>query len=245
MRSGFRSILLPSAVVFVFLLSASSPALLAQQNGVKRSLTLAELTYGENITAMAPAPNGNFWVGGYTCSNALPTTSNAIQKTWSGQPCVSIGFLERLLSDGRVDYLSYWGGSGSATITALATDATWNLYIGGSTTSADFATTAGAFARTCAGACTKPDGFVTKVSPDGGTVSSRPISAARTTTRSGRSRLIRTAAFTSRARRAARTFPSRRTPFSAHGSRGSIGIRARWRTPSTRGSRPTAPPCST
>ncbi|MGH9410782.1 MAG: SBBP repeat-containing protein, partial [Vicinamibacterales bacterium] len=161
-----RVALIVSTTISIFLIS---PAwLLAQQNSVERPLTLAELTYGEEITAIAPAAGGEFWLGGYTCSDKLPTTSDAIQRTWPGPACTSAGFLARMKPDGTIVYLSYWGGSGTSRITALATDTNGNLYIGGSTSSADFLTTTGAYDRTCA--CTNPDAFVTKVSPDGAAV---------------------------------------------------------------------------
>jgi hypothetical protein len=140
----------PIAALLVFVLaSLFSTTFRAQQNGVKRPLTLAELTYGESINAMTPASGGDIWIGGYTCSATLPTTSGAIQRTWSGEPCVSAGLLARMKRDGTIGYLSYWGGSGLTQITSLATDASGYLYIGGWTQSSDFETTPGAFDSTC------------------------------------------------------------------------------------------------
>ncbi|MGH9410781.1 MAG: SBBP repeat-containing protein [Vicinamibacterales bacterium] len=148
-------------ILLSFVLSA--PRLLAQQNGVQRSVTLAELTYGESIDAMIPDGAGGFWFGGYTCSTTLPTTSNAIQKSWSGPPCVPTGLLGRMKADGSITYLSYFGGSGPTTqITALALGPSGNLYVAGWTSAADFPTTVGAYDRTLKDA----DGFVAELSPD-------------------------------------------------------------------------------
>ena len=97
-------------VVLLVLLSTS---VYAQENGVKHPLTFAELTYGDAIQAIVADGTGGFWFGGYTCSVTLPTTSNAIQKSWSGQSCAA-GLLGRMKSDGTLTYLSYFGGSGAS-----------------------------------------------------------------------------------------------------------------------------------
>jgi regulation of enolase protein 1 (concanavalin A-like superfamily) len=152
-------------VVLLVLLSTS---VYAQENGVKHPLTFAELTYGDAIQAIVADGTGGFWFGGYTCSVTLPTTSNAIQKSWSGQSCAA-GLLGRMKSDGTLTYLSYFGGSGASSVVALARGTQGNLYIAGVTRSADFRTTAGAYDRTCGadGGCSHGDGFVTELTPDG------------------------------------------------------------------------------
>ena len=170
MSRSFRAILVPCLVLLSFIFSP--PALLAQENGVQHPLVLAELTYGESIDAMVADGTGGFWFGGTTCSTTLPTTSNAIQKTWSGQPCISTGMLGRMKSDGTITYLSYFGGSGPATsIRSLALGPGGNLYVAGWTNAADFPTTAGAYARTCgkSSGCNvnSDDGFVAELTPDG------------------------------------------------------------------------------
>jgi len=152
----------------VLLFGILSTRLNAQENGVKHPLTFAELTYGDAIQAIVADGTGGVWFGGYTCSATLPTTSNAIQKSWPGQPC-SGGLLGRMKSDGTLTYLSYFGGSGTSVVTALARGAHGNLYVAGITHSADFRTTAGAYDRTCGadGGCRHGDGFVTELTPDG------------------------------------------------------------------------------
>jgi regulation of enolase protein 1 (concanavalin A-like superfamily) len=156
----------------LFLVLVLSTPLHAQENGIKHPLTLAELTYGEGIQAMVADGAGGFWFGGSTCSTTLPTTSNAIQKTWSGPPCVSTGLLGHMTADGSITYLSYLGGSGPTTaISALALGPGGNLYIAGSTTASDFPTSGGAYDRTCGGGAgcstANRDGFVSELAADG------------------------------------------------------------------------------
>jgi len=152
--------------VLVLFLIRSTP-LHAQENGVGHPLRFAELTYGDAIQAIVADGIGGVWFGGSTCSATLPTTSKAIQRSWSGQSCP--GLLGRMKSDGAITYLSYFGGSASSTVASLARGANGNLYVAGVTYSADFPTTAGAYDRTCGadGRCGHGDGFVTELTPDG------------------------------------------------------------------------------
>jgi len=152
--------------VLVLFLIRSTP-LHAQENGVGHPLRFAELTYGDAIQAIVADGIGGVWFGGSTCSATLPTTSKAIQRSWSGQSCP--GLLGRMKSDGTITYLSYFGGSASSTVASLARGANGNLYVAGVTYSADFPTTAGAYDRTCGadGRCGHGDGFVTELTPDG------------------------------------------------------------------------------
>jgi hypothetical protein len=171
MRGCSRVVLILSAAVFFFLIS--TPLLFAQQNGVKRAVTFAELTYGMQVNAVVADGTGGFWFGGSTCSTTLPTTSNAIQKSWSGEPCGGrTGLLGRMTGSGTVTYLSYVGGSGELSdVFALAVGPRGNLYVAGTTDSTDFPTTSGAYQRACStcgssnGSLT--DGFVTELSSDG------------------------------------------------------------------------------
>ena len=141
--------------------------LYAQQNGVERSLTFAELTYGYEASAIVADGTGGLWFAGSTCSATLPTTSNAIQKSVPAQACS--GLLGHMNADGSVAYLSYLGGSGPSTaIAALAIGPNGNIYVAGQTTSADFPTTTGAFDRSLnkGSGAGHTDGFVTELSPD-------------------------------------------------------------------------------
>src|SRR3954471_5212592 len=107
----------------------------AQQNGVAHPMTFAELTHGEAINAMVPDGAGGVWFGGYTCSTDLPTTANAVQRTWSGQTCGDARLLRRMAGDGSITYRSYFGGTGGSRVLALARGSNGNLYVAGATDS--------------------------------------------------------------------------------------------------------------
>jgi hypothetical protein len=162
-------------VLLVFFFSATF-----QAEAPRRTLRFAELTYGVAAQAMVRDQSGSIWFGGRTCMAALPVTADAIQPAAGGPGCH--GLIGRMTSDGRVTYLSYFGGSALSTVTSLALDAGGNLIVGGWTDSADFPTTPGAFDRTCGadGRCITnkwdgnmqrfmdlpvSDGFVTRLSP--------------------------------------------------------------------------------
>jgi regulation of enolase protein 1 (concanavalin A-like superfamily) len=165
MRPRVHAIVFLPALLLLLILSTQ---LHAQENGVKHPLTFAQLTYGDAIQAIVADGAGGLWFGGSTCSTTLPTTSNAIQKSWRGQLCEG-GLLGRMKSDGTVTYLSYFGGSGRSRVAALTRGANGNLYVAGVTYSADFPTTAGAYDRTCGtdGGCNYGDPSVAELTPDG------------------------------------------------------------------------------
>jgi Beta-propeller repeat len=171
----------PRALVFAsFLLIALSTASFRAQTAPKHALTFAELTYGTTINAMAADGQGGVWFAGNTCSTALPTTANAVQRTASSG---CHGMVGRMKPDGSVTYLSYLGGSrGSDYANALVLDRAGNVYIGGWTTAPDFPTTPDAYDGVCGddGTCTinkfvgqhfilapAADGFLTKLTPAG------------------------------------------------------------------------------
>jgi Beta-propeller repeat len=59
-------------------------------------------------------------------------------------------------------YSTFLGGAGRDFANSLRLDSNGNAYVGGSTTSTNFPTTAGAFSRTLRGAS---DGWVAKIAP--------------------------------------------------------------------------------
>jgi regulation of enolase protein 1 (concanavalin A-like superfamily) len=149
----------------------------AEQNGFTHSVKFAELTYGQAITATAADPNhGGFWFGGYTCSTKLPTTGDAPQKTWTATSCTknglpyTAGIVGHMSDVGSVDFLTYWGGSGNSRVTAISIEPGGAMVIAGVTQSTDFVTTPNAYSRTCAGGCAQPDGFVTWMGTEGGSI---------------------------------------------------------------------------
>ncbi|MGD0497240.1 MAG: SBBP repeat-containing protein [Bryobacteraceae bacterium] len=105
---------------------------------VNASGTLAYSTYlgGSGVdvaNAIAVDANGAAYVAGYTYSADLPVL-NALQAAIGGD-CDA--FLARLGSAGTLDYLSYLGGNGSDTVTAVAAVA-GSVYVAGWTLSTNF-----------------------------------------------------------------------------------------------------------
>jgi len=76
------------------------------------------------------------------------------------------GFISKLSPAGSsLVYSTYLGGSGSSDqINSIAVDGSGNTYVGGSTSSSDFPTTAGALRTVLSGGL---DGFITKLNPAG------------------------------------------------------------------------------
>jgi uncharacterized protein (TIGR03437 family) len=101
-------------------------------------------------TAIAVDPSGNIYIAGTTTSNDFP-----LSKALQTQPSpYGSGFIMKLSNDGStILYSTYFGGVlGSTSITALATDAKGNLYLTGSTTSADFPNVGSALSQGSSGA---------------------------------------------------------------------------------------------
>jgi len=115
----------------------------------------------EQGTAILPMADGSAYVAGHTGSAYFPTTTGAYDTRLDGDTDVFIAHL----SDNGMDLLAstLLGGTGSEAEPALALDATGRLCVAGSTTSADFPTTAGADDRSHNGA---KDAFVTLVEAD-------------------------------------------------------------------------------
>jgi uncharacterized protein (TIGR03437 family) len=105
----------------------------------------------DTANAIALDPAGNIWVGGSTTSRNFPLR-NALQSQTSPG---STGFLLRFTPDGQLAYSTLLGGVlGPSTVNGVATDASGNVYVTGSTNARDYAeglsymtiaTTSGAF----------------------------------------------------------------------------------------------------
>jgi hypothetical protein len=105
---------------------------------VNASGTLAYSTYlgGSGVdvaNAIAVDSSGAAYVAGYTYSTDLPVV-NALQSSNAGD-CDA--FMARLSATGTLDYLTYLGGNGSDTATAVAL-ASGNVYVAGWTLSTNF-----------------------------------------------------------------------------------------------------------
>jgi Beta-propeller repeat len=109
--------------------------------------------------------SGNAYVTGVTSSADFPTTAGAFQSTLGGN---SDAFVSKFNSSGSaLLYSTYLGGDGDDFGDGIALDSSGNAYVTGSTSSADFPTTAGAFQSTLGG---NSDAFVSKFNSNGSTL---------------------------------------------------------------------------
>ncbi len=97
---------------------------------------------------------GNFYLAGYTTTQTLPVTAGTFQPAYGGETSsVMTGdaFLAKFNSSGKLQFLTYFGGSGDDVATAVAVDATGNAYLTGYTNSTNFPVTASAVQKSFAG----------------------------------------------------------------------------------------------
>ncbi|MEA3334760.1 MAG: SBBP repeat-containing protein [Chloroflexota bacterium] len=100
-------------------------------------------------------------ITGWTNSDDMPVTSNAVQNENGGGFDAFLASLDPI--SGQLSYSSYLGGTGEDRALALRTDPVGNAILAGYTNSSDFPTTGGAFAEQAIGGI---DAFVTKLSVD-------------------------------------------------------------------------------
>ena len=119
--------------------------------------------YYQNAGAgIAVDRSGNAYVTGWTNSSNFPTTPGAFQTTLAGS---ANAFVSNLNATGSaLLYSTYLGGSAYDYPSGVAVDASKNAYVTGSTDSADFPTTPGAFQTTFS---SLGEGFVTKLNASG------------------------------------------------------------------------------
>ncbi len=116
----------------------------------------------ENATAIALDTNGNVYVTGSTASSDFPTTAGAYKRTVNRGDA----FVVKLNATGSdLLFSTLLGGSGNEISYGIATDSANNVYVTGSTTSTDFATTTGSFQLTSRGGSF--EAFVTKFNSTG------------------------------------------------------------------------------
>ncbi len=107
---------------------------------------------------------GSAYVTGRIFSADFPTTPGAFDVTFHGGG--SDGFVAKLNSTGSaLAYSTYLGGSGDDHGAGIAVDGVGSAFVAGSTNSADFPTTSGAFSVTFNGGLT--DAFVAQLDPTG------------------------------------------------------------------------------
>jgi len=108
---------------------------------------------------------GNISITGATTSTDLPVTANAAQAHLAGTSTQD-AFIAQFDKTGTLTYCSYLGGSADelgSSLGSIAVDSSGRIYVTGSTASADFPTTAGAFQTTYGGGGS--DVFVTAIDP--------------------------------------------------------------------------------
>jgi hypothetical protein len=126
--------------------------------------------YGSGI---AVDTEGNAYVTGYTRSNNFPITAGAFQTMFADPAGSGNVFVTKINPTGTaLVYSTYLGGSADELSggagNGIALDSSGSAYVTGSTRSADFPTTAGAFQSVHSGAFDNP--FVTKLDPTGSTL---------------------------------------------------------------------------
>ena len=124
----------------------------------------------EYAYALALDDQGVVTIAGSTGSADFPTTPGAFDLTFNGGglPLPADVFVTRLAPDGAsLVWSTFLGGTGNETAYALAVDAQGAATITGSTDSADFPTTLGAFDTSFNGGAFTTDAFVARLSSTG------------------------------------------------------------------------------
>jgi len=107
--------------------------------------------------------SGSAYITGYTQSANFPTTAGAFQTTFGGR---QDAFVTKLNTTGSaLAYSTYLGGSDYDDGRGIALDSSGSAYVTGSTYSANFPITTGAYQMTSGG---RQDAFVTKLNAVGG-----------------------------------------------------------------------------
>lgn len=145
-------------------LGGTRDAFLTKLNSTGTKLVYSTLLGGnlsDEAASLAVDGSGNPYLTGTTFSADFPTTARAYDTTFSGGDA----FLTKINSSGTGPVFStFFGGSGEEKGLGIALDASENIYITGTTTSANLPTTSGAYDKTLGGSI---DVFVTKFNAAG------------------------------------------------------------------------------
>ena len=130
-----RKVLILSFVLAPFCSSQQFPAF--------RWVKQADGSGSATFAGLGSDLQGNIYVVGSTTSSDLPVRAAAQDKIAS--PGRADVFVTKYDSSGNIVYSTYFGGAGDDIPTAMTVDPTGNVYVTGTTTSADFPTTAGVY----------------------------------------------------------------------------------------------------
>ena len=143
----------------------------AAGSGLVYSTYLGGSSGDSSASGIAVDAAGSAYVAGQTQASDFPTTPGAAQRTFRGSSCPAFsggcfdGFVTKLNPTGTgLVYSTLLGGSNSNSVGGLAVDAAGSAFVSGTTESADFPTTSGAFQTHIDGS---QDAFVTRLNPTG------------------------------------------------------------------------------
>ena len=154
-------------------------AVCASAQTTRSGLTWSTYLGGDSediAAAVAIDSQGSVYVAGSTVSSNFPVTNGTLQTKQAGTASfyfflgqqVTDAFVSKVDAKGNFVYSTYLGGSGTDAATAIAVDAQGNAYVAGTTSSADFPVTAGAFQKSAVFAGSqRSHAFVEKLNPSG------------------------------------------------------------------------------
>ncbi|MGH9071378.1 MAG: SBBP repeat-containing protein, partial [Acidimicrobiales bacterium] len=124
---------------------------------------------GTGIAVTSAGARDSIYLAGTTSSSNFPVTPNAYQASCAATPCAGSGFVVELSLepnagsfDSHVAYSTYLGGNGRDSVKAMALGSNGDVYLTGTTSSANFPVTSGAYDPCTAGGC---GSFVTALNP--------------------------------------------------------------------------------
>jgi len=131
--------------------------------GFRHGTLLGGPTGGDDsIVSIQVDGAGNVFVAGWTGASNFPVSNGAYDETMNGSDDLFIAKLDPSLSN--LLYCTFLGGSDSDRLSQIHLNQDGSLYVTGTTNSADFPTTTGAYCETSAGG---RDGFLVKLNAQG------------------------------------------------------------------------------
>lgn len=151
--------------VFQTALAGGTDAFVTKLNATGTALVYSTYLGGTATdvgASIAIDAGGNAYVAGSTSSSNFPVTGGAFQTTLAGTQNAFITKLNATAT--ALTYSTYLGGASIDTGLGITLDSTTNAYVTGSTTSANFPVTVGAFQTTLSGSS---DAYVAKLNSTG------------------------------------------------------------------------------